>query len=260
MSQSRTQIELNAEIAQWVQDKVASGDQWTKEDCAYAQKYMGDGGAVNQGVDTRGTLYEYYTPDEVCSRMMALAYKHGFVGGTVLEPSVGVGRFLHYLDPSTCTVDAYEWSGDNNVSYHICRNTYPFARVFNAMFESHFYSNEKRVERSAEYDLVIGNPPYNKFKGYYSGPSRESRKVKQKRMFSGKTYDQYFLWAGIKLLKPGGILVMIVPSTFMQNASQYTQIKSDLFEMADLVDAYRMFGGLFSYTGVNTDILVFKKR
>jgi type I restriction-modification system DNA methylase subunit len=146
------------------------------------------------------------------------------------------------------------------VSYHICKNTYPFARIFNAQFESHFYRGEKRIERSQEYDLVIGNPPYGKFTGYYSGPNRERRKVASEKLFKGATYDQYFMWAGIKLLKPGGLCIMIVPSDFLQNASSYERVKRDIYEMADLVDAYRMPSGLFDFTQITTDILVFKKR
>jgi hypothetical protein len=44
MAQTKAQIQLNAEISEWVRNKVSTGDQWTKEECAYAQQYMGDGG------------------------------------------------------------------------------------------------------------------------------------------------------------------------------------------------------------------------
>ena len=258
----RQQQELNAEITELVKTKVASGDDWSLDEIAFIQQYTGDGGMKVE--NSRGILYEYYTPKEIASRMMQLAYDHGFVGGNVLEPSVGIGRFLQYIDPSNCYVDAYEYAGKDettgkviDTSFQICKATYPWVNVKNAEFESIFYAGNSRVGHAEEYDLVIGNPPYGKFLGSYSGTKRERRKAVK---YMGKTYDQYFLWAGIQLLNPGGLLVYIMPSTFLSNDKTYGAFKNDIFKQADLLDAYRMPLRLFDFTGIGTDIVVFKKR
>jgi len=256
---------LNAEITELVKKKVAGGDNWSLDEIEFIQQYTGDGGLGVKASETgSGILYEFYTPKEIASRMMQLAYNHGFVGGNVCEPAVGIGRFLQYLDPSNCYVDAYEYAGtdlatgkNKDTSFQICKATYPWVNVINAQFESVFYSGNSRVGHAAEYDLVIGNPPYGEFLGEYSGKRREK---KDSVKFYGKTYDQYFIWAGIQLLNPGGLLVFIVPSTFLSNNKTYTKFKNDLYRQADLINAFRMPLSLFEFTGIGTDIVVFKKR
>ena len=251
------QLQRNAQIAEMVREKVQTGADWTRSEIELAQTYAGDGG---MGTDTRGTLYEYYTPREIAGRMMQLAYDHGFTGGNVLEPSVGIGRFLEFIDPSNCYVDAYEMSKDNDISYQICQATYPWANVHKDYFESIFYSGKTRVGHAAEYDLVIGNPPYGDFGGPYSGKKGEKASTVKVPLFRGSTYDQYFIWAGIELLKPGGLLIYIIPSSFLDNDKKYELFKDEIYSKADLINAYRMPFELFEFTGIGTDIVVFKKR
>lgn len=256
------QRKLNAEITELVQQKKASGNNWSLDEIHFIQQYTGDGGMKVE--NSRGTLYEFYTPKEIASRMMQMAYDYGFVGGNVCEPAVGIGRFLEYIDPSNCYVDAYEWADKdentgevNDTSFQICKATYPWVNVINAQFESIFYSGNMRVGHAAEYDLIIGNPPYGKFTGDFAGKRRERR---DSVGFKGRTYDQWFMWAGIQLLNPNGLLIFIVPSTFLSNDSTYNVFKKHLYKQADLLAAYRMPQKLFDFTGIGTDIVVFKKR
>jgi len=258
----KQQQQLNEQITELVKSKVASGGNWSLDEIRFIQQYTGDGGMKIE--NSRGILYEYYTPKAICSRMVQLAYDHGFVGGNVLEPAVGIGRFLQYLDPSNCYVDAYEFADRddktgklNDTSFQICKATYPWANIKNIEFESIFYAGNERVGHAAEYDLVIGNPPYGEFLGNYSGKRRERRDALG---FKSGTYDQYFMWAGIQLLNPGGLLIFIVPSAFLSNDASYNKFKNKLYKQADLIDAYRMPQRLFDFTGIGTDIVVFKKR
>ena len=127
-------------------------------------------------------------------------------------------------------------------------------------FESIFYSGKTRVGHAAEYDLVIGNPPYGDFGGPYSGKKGEKASTVKVPLFRGSTYDQYFIWAGIELLKPGGLLIYIIPSSFLDNDKKYELFKDEIYSKADLINAYRMPFELFEFTGIGTDIVVFKKR
>jgi type I restriction-modification system DNA methylase subunit len=245
------QIKLNQEITALVQRKVVSGEPWTPAEIQVAQQYSGDGGLVKT---TRGALYEFYTPDEIVSRMWALAYKFGFKSGNILEPSVGIGRFLHYVDPTNCYVDAFEFSKDNDTSYQIAKATYPWANIRCDYFESIWYDGNKRINTAERYDLVIGNPPYNEFTGRYAAKNLEGS------WFPGFTYDQYFIWAGIELLKSGGLLVMIIPSGLLSTGNKYEAFKDVIYAKADLMAAYRLPEKVFDYTQYQTDIVVFKKR
>lgn len=247
----REQITINAEITALVKRKLETSEPWTPKEIAVAQQYSGDGGLLK---DSRGMLYEFYTPHDIVGAMWSLAYEHGFTDGNILEPSCGVGRFLHYVDPTNNYADAFEWSGDNDTSYQIAKATYPFANIYNDQFETIFYENGVRQPRAEKYDLVIGNPPYGQFDGYYASKKLEGK------VFPGRTYDQYFMWAGIKLLKKDGLLVFIIPSTFLDNDGSYESFKDTIYEMADLVSAYRLPRNVFDYTQYQTDIVVFKKR
>jgi type I restriction-modification system DNA methylase subunit len=253
---SKKQFGRNKEIATMIangEKMILAGKTISEQAANTIQEYTGAGGLIKEGANERGILYEYYTPYPIIEAMWALAYKHGFTSGHILEPSCGVGRFLRYVDPTLNTVDAYEFSKDNNTSYLIAKACFPWANITFNYFESIFYEGNKRVGAKPKYDLVIGNPPYGKFSGLYASNAREGKH------FSAKTYDQYFIQAGLTLLKPDGLLVFIVPSTFLQSGG-HEKAKKEITEIAKLVDAYRLPEGMFDKTGIMTDIVVFKKK
>lgn len=254
---SSKQQEINEEISEKVKNsekKILDGMRLPESAADDIQRYTGAGGLAKAGATGRGLLYEYYTPIPIVEAMWSLAYKHGFKGGKILEPSCGIGRFLKYVDPATSTVDAFEFSKDNNTSFLIAKACYPWANITNNYFESIFYADNKRVVPVPSYDLVIGNPPYGTFSGFYSGKKMEGR------YFNGNTYDQYFIWAGVELLKQGGLLIFIIPSTFLDNGTNYADFKKELSEKAELLDAYRLPKGVFDFTDIMTDIIVLKRK
>lgn len=251
---SKQQAQLNTDIATFVKQKVASGDVWRADELDRIQQYTGAGGLDMQQATDTGILHEFYTPDDLIARMWALAYQYGFTGGKVLEPSAGTGRFLRYVDPANSTVRAFEL---DEVSGNILKACFPWADVTIGPFETIFYPNgpgQKRIAPAADYDLVIGNPPYGARTGNYQGKQLEGRHT------LANTLDQYFIEKGISLLKPKGLLVFIVPSTFLSNDGKYNDFKDQLAERAELIDAYRMPLKIFDFTGVGTDIIVIRKK
>jgi type I restriction-modification system DNA methylase subunit len=65
---------------------------------------------------------------------------------------------------------------------------------------------------------------------------------------------------GVDLLKPGGLLVFIIPNTFLSNDNKYNAFKEKLNRKAELIDAYRLPNKIFSNTDISTDIIILKKR
>lgn len=251
---SKQQAQLNREISTFVMDKVRSGDVWHKDELDRIQQYTGAGGLDMEDATDTGILHEFYTPDAIIQRMWALAYKYGFTSGRILEPSAGTGRFLRYVDPANSTVRAFEL---DEVSGNILKACFPWADVTIGEFETLFYPNgagHKRVQPAADYDLVIGNPPYGPRTGKYQGKSLEGGYT------MANTIDQYFIEKGISLLKPNGLLVFIIPSSFLSNEGKYNAFKDQLEERAELIDAYRMPLGIFDYTSVASDIIVIRKK
>lgn len=250
---SKQQAILNKEIAAFVREKVASGDVWHKDELDYVQQYTGAGGLNMEGATDTGILSEFYTPDIIVQRMWALAVKHGFTTGRILEPSAGTGRFLRYVDPANSTVKAFEL---DEVSGNILKACFPWADVTIGEFETMFYPDgpgRARVQPKADYDLVIGNPPYGDRSGKYQGKGLEGGYT------LARTIDQYFIEKGVGLLKQGGLLVFIIPSSFLSNEGSYNTFKEALMERCELVDAYRMPLGVFDFTSVASDIIVLRK-
>jgi type I restriction-modification system DNA methylase subunit len=248
------QVQLNRDIVLFLQSKLASGTVWNEEDLNYMQQYAGGGGLNMDESTDEGVLHEFYTPDGMIQRMWALAYQYGFTHGKILEPSAGTGRMLRYVDPANCTVHAFEI---DETSGQILKACFPWANITIGEFESIFYPNtarNKRVPQEPSFDLVIGNPPYGKRDGRLQGPKLEGGYT------MAMTLDQYFLEKGVELLKPNGLLVMAIPSSFLTNDNKYNNFKASLSEKAELMDAYRMPLGIFDFTKIASDIIVLRKK
>ena len=100
------------------------------------------------------------------------------------------------------------------------------------------------------FSLVIGNPPYGKYKNKYSTYFSKP-KMHQIELF--------FMHQGLQLLKPGGLLVYLTGSNFLRNGISYQSEKLLMEKLADILDAYRL-PPVFRYSKVPTDIIVLKRK
>lgn len=242
-SRARTSRLINEQARKLVAEK----ETFTEEEKAILRNYTGAGGLEKAGETGRGLLDEYYTPPKVIDKMWALARKHGFSGGDVLEPSAGIGRFIE-RGPSNANYVAYEI---DETSSKIAKALLgDKAEVVNAPFENLFIDRAgNKVERTKSFDLVIGNPPYGEHRGYYKGLGEEPKISR---------YEDYFIKRGLDLLDEGGTLVMVVPSGFLKKGDSVA--KTSISELGKLVEAYRLPERTFGTTAIGTDILVFKKN
>jgi type I restriction-modification system DNA methylase subunit len=203
----------------------------------------------------KGKLYEFFTPQIVADKMLALAQHYGFKGGNVLEPATGSGRLIKNLKDTNIT--AFEISKDN---FDILQREFPNAELYNFNFEKAFLKeprfntliNRKGTEtwlKNAPFDLVLANPPYGKFSGLYSSYFN----------FKGQV-EHFFILQTLYLLKKGSLGVYLIPSSFFRNGISYNDIKKQIFEIAELVDAYRLPSNIFEKTQIGTDILILRKK
>jgi type I restriction-modification system DNA methylase subunit len=219
------------------------------------RQYQGKGG--DKTSRDAGILYEFYTPDWVCSLMYRLAKKYGYSKGKILEPSAATGNMLRpYIENNDFqSIDAFEI---DDKSYRICKALYPQVNIYQQYFETAFLqpprynSNAKQTWlKNAPYDLVTGNPPYcphkNKYSGYFTGKDN----FRQAEMF--------FMYEGLKLLKKGGLLVFITNINLISTGSAYQDVKDRIGELADLLDAYRL-PPVFGDTAICTDIIILKRK
>ena len=245
------QHELNVMIEDFIVEKDSEDHVYTEEDKNYLKQYTGGGGLIKQGAKGKGILYEYFTPDEIVQKMWGLAIKYGYKGGDVLEPSCGIGNFIKYA-PADAKVVGYEI---NPYSNRIAEILYPQATIYQQPFETLFFAGNVHLKDDfgdTRYDLVIGNPPYGEFSGKWAG-------MGEKKWTGATEYDQYFITRGLDLLRKDGLLIFIIPSSFLSNASKYNKLKEKIAAKAELIDAYRLPERVFKTTDIGTDIVVFKK-
>lgn len=251
-SGGQSQHQLNKEIEVFIDQKDKDKDLYDESDKNYLRQYTGSGGLLTAGATGRGTLYEYYTPDDLVKKMWDIAYHYGYDGGSILEPAVGTGNFLKYA-PVNATISAYE---TNHYAARIAQLLYPHAQIIEKAFETLFFTGNIHLKDkfvNPGYSLVIGNPPYGAFNGKYAG-------LGEKQYTGATEYDQYFTLRSLDLLKPGGLLVFLVPSYFMLSMQKYDKTKKAMISKAEWVDGYRLPKSIFPNTDVGTDIIVLRKR
>lgn len=244
----------NVTITDWVERRKASGISLplTQPERDFVAQYTG-GGGLNETGYGKGVLSEYYTPYEVVNVMVELAKYYGYKSepNTVLEPSCGTGRFLAHFPEGG---EAYEISP---VSHQIAAWLYPQFDVKLADFSTKFTDARKHFPVKEQYNLVIGNPPYGKFDGFYA-PA-------EKRIIDTDKVEEYFMARCLDVLKPGGLLVFIIGCepknggiSFLRKGD--SKVKQRIAKAADLLCAYRIPPKLFPTTDVMSEIIVLRKK
>jgi type I restriction-modification system DNA methylase subunit len=248
-----TQAETKAEIEAMIRRKDAAGETYSEAEKALLRNYEGAGGISDADDEYGGAADEFYTPDFIVPVLWEIANHYGFpANGKVLEPSCGTGRIFDYA-PAAAKLFGLEI---NPISCRIAQILHPFATLYNQYFETLFLEAPRYTTKASqpwlkEFDLIIGNPPYGTHLGPYAS------------YFTGKpkhhTIENFFMYYGLKLLKKGGLIVVLTSSNFLRNGEKYRKVKVAMGKEADMVDAYRL-PAVFRNSSVPTDILVFKKK
>jgi uncharacterized protein YqiB (DUF1249 family)/SAM-dependent methyltransferase len=249
----KNQHELNKAIERFIDEKDSAGDGYNENDKNYISQYTGSGGLISDGASGQGILYEFYTPYELVQRMWGLAFLYGFTNGNVFEPACGTGRFFKYVPVESHAI-GFEVNG---YAKRIAEILYPWAEVVEMPFESIFFAGNVHLKDEHKwrdhFDLIIGNPPYGPFSGKYAG-------MGEKKWTGATQYDQYFMLRCLDLLKPGGLLVFLIPSAFLDNDDKYVEVQKKIDQKAELIDAYRLPNKIFPNTDWGTDIIVLRKK
>jgi len=169
-------------------------------------------GLIYQMLQSEGRKSEkgsYYTPPSYADEVLGL---YGTKGQKFLDPCCGSGMFLlaaakKYGSPE----NIHGWDTDNT-AVHLARIN--IMLYFSELqFEPQIYHRNCLVEEINEkYDLIATNPPW----GLHFNP--EDQKVIKQKFKSIKTGESfsYFIEAGLKLLKKGGVLSYMLPEAFLK--------------------------------------------
>lgn len=218
--------------------KIEITGEVTEDIKTIASRYV-SGGVAKQG---RGILDEYYTDSKIVDAVTRIITKL-IPSGTVkraLEPSVGTGNFIQAI-PTSAEIVGFEI---NETTARIAKIFNPTVEVNLRSFETEFIDDSgKKKPITRKYNLVVGNPPYGEHRGMYKGLGEESKITK---------YEDYFVKRSLDVLEEGGVLAMVLPSSWMdrhKTESGYT-----------IEVAYRLPSGAFEATQVGTDIVVLRKN
>lgn len=246
---------LNQEIEAFIHHKDLNRESYSKDEISYIRQYSGSGGKGSQGATGKGILHEYYTPELISENMWKLAHHYGFGGGTVLEPALGTGNLIADA-PDYSKVVGFEI---NPVSARIAEIAFPGVTVHPGYFETAFLSSPRFVKRlpgfsswleQYPFDLVISNPPFGKYANFYSSFFRKP---------SIPTFEATFIYYGLQLLRPGGLLVYLIPSNFLRNGNTYNVVKAEIGTLATFIDAFRLPPAV-EKTEIPLDILILKRK
>jgi type I restriction-modification system DNA methylase subunit len=243
LSREWQNIEILAEIA--------------KGDYSNAKNYSGFGGLYKelQSEETQKALAEilsveeweslrksastaYYTPELIIRYCWQIVEQLGFTSGDILEPSCGVGSFFEYMPESIRKSSNITGIELEKVSAHIASALYDDIEIINDGYQNH----------KAEYDLIIGNPPYATF-GVNDRHYSDLNELK---------IHHAFLARSMRLLRDNGLCVMVVPCYCLD--SQSSHARDIIAKQAELVCSYRLPDLLFSDAKVTVDIVVFQKK
>jgi type I restriction-modification system DNA methylase subunit len=157
---------------------------------------------------------DVFTPDDI-SKLMASKLNNK---GNLLEPSVGIGNLLKYINLEKYEyVDIYEIKKDylDSISFNKKIN------IYNCDFI------KKQIDTT--YDNIIMNPPYIKMQDL-SKDYREYLKEKYDILKDGIIDIYYaFIIKCLNLLKNDGVLVSITPNSYLYNKSSL-KLRKYLFD------------------------------
>jgi type I restriction-modification system DNA methylase subunit len=192
--------------------------------------YTGIGGLTNSGFNSG----QFFTPEVVTGFVVDMM---GITGGRVLEPSCGGGAFIRAL-PEECDVVGCEYMVDTARVAEICN---PNAHIING--------DTLEMTFDQPFDHVIGNPPYGlKVDNWTFDCGSKSKS------------EVAFIEHGMRHLKDGGILGMVVPDSILANKRE-ENFRKHIIENHCLLAVVSLPVETFYHVGtsVKTSFLMIKK-
>lgn len=197
--------------------------------------------ALNKVAPNQKNAYgQYFTPEAVARLMVGLS--SASPGAKGLEPSCGEGVFLDILDARGFgQIDAYE------IDESLCQ------RRANVRYES-FVS----ADVASGYDLVIGNPPYIRWKNLEPELKTELDADPLWNQYFNSLCDYLciFILKGAKCLKQGGELIYICPEYWLNTT--HAQRLRDYLAAEGYFDTIIHFNELKIFPRASFSPIIFK--
>lgn len=242
-------------------NRIKGSTRWSKSDLPFKPMYEELVGLISEfeGLGFKGlmkdisrsTLNAHYTSPDVIKGIYHALNKLGFTGGSILEPSAGIGNFIGYapknvLDKSSVTaIELDKFTGK------ILEKLYPSAYV-----KIKGYQDVKIANNSV--DLIISNIPFGNYNVVLPSNTTDSEIAKQA---AGRIHNYFFVKA-IEQAREGG-LVAFVTSTGVLDSPGNEFVRNYINDNTEFLGAIRLPSSTFKVnagTEVVTDILFLKKN
>ena len=173
---------------------------------------------------------QFFTPHEVCRDMADMLSPTS--SEMILDMCCGMGNFFNHL-PNPHNAYGFDIDGK---AVAVARHLYPDAHIEKCDIRQ--YNPEQR------FDIIIGNPPFN-------------------LKFDYKLSQEYYLDKAYDVLNPAGILMVIVPCSFMQSEFWEKTRVANVNDSFSFIGQTRLNPAAFSSVGVHnfhTKIMVFLRK
>lgn len=173
---------------------------------------------------------QFFTPHEVCRDMVDMLSPAS--SEMILDMCCGMGNFFNHL-PNHHNTYGFDIDGK---AVAVARYLYPDAHIEKCDIRQ--YYPEQR------FDVIIGNPPFN-------------------LKFDYRLSQEYYLDKAYDVLNPAGILMVIVPCSFMQSEFWEKTRITGINSRFSFIGQVKLNPNAFASTGVhnfNTKVMVFLRK
>jgi N12 class adenine-specific DNA methylase len=204
---------------------------------------------VLQSIKTSTSNAHYTTPD-IIRGIYDVIQQSGFLGGRILEPSMGIGHFFGAMPASMTNNSILAGVELDYLTAQIARRLYPGAIISNTGFE-------KTIIQENSMDLVISNIPFGDIKIY----DKKWKGRKGVFSFAQQKVHNYFAVKAIETARPGGLIAFITSKGLMDSKSNKI-VRGYIQENTEFLGAVRLPDTAFkgnAGTEVVTDIIFLRK-
>ncbi|HET7116099.1 MAG TPA: helicase-related protein [Hanamia sp.] len=199
----------------------------------------------------RSIMNAHYTSYEIINAIYVGVEKAGFKGGTILEPSAGIGNFLAAMPVDMANHSEVTAIEMDRVTGKILQKLFPTAETYITGFE-------KINLPENHFDLVISNIPFGSVPVYDT--QLAALKDKRYKEASGNIHN-YFFAKSMLLAKPGAMIAFIT-SRYTLDGQQNNGIRDLMNDTCEFCGAIRLPDNAFlanAGTQVVSDIVFLRK-
>jgi N12 class adenine-specific DNA methylase len=199
----------------------------------------------------RSIMNAHYTSYEIINAFYDGIEKAGFKGGTILEPSAGIGNFLAAMPVEMANSSEVTAIEMDRTTGKILQKLFPTAETYISGFE-------KINLPENHYDLIISNIPFGSVPVYDS--QLAGLKDKRYKETSGNIHN-YFFAKSILLAKPDAMIAFIT-SRYTLDSQQNNDIRDLMNDACEFCGAIRLPDNAFlanAGTQVVSDIVFLRK-